>query len=107
MKGACMTSRVLSTTTAGIVAGEALNAGVVFRGIPFAAVPVGPRRFRPPEPVASWEGVRDATTFGPACPQSTNGLPIVARMATPPVPLDEDCLSLNVWTPAVDTARRP
>ncbi len=101
-------SQLLARTTAGTVRGEAFEGGIAFKGIPFAAPPVGPRRFRPPEPAESWEGVREATQFGPACPQVRRATsPILARTQHIPVPLDEDCLSLNVWTPAVDDAQRP
>jgi para-nitrobenzyl esterase len=66
-----------------------------FLGIPFAAAPVGDLRWRPPQPVEPWPGVRDCFTFGPACPQRSIGAPGFEfdRM-------DEDCLYLNVWTPA-------
>jgi para-nitrobenzyl esterase len=62
-----------------------------FLGIPFAAPPVGPLRWRPPAPVVPWSGVLDATSFGPACAQlaSIQG----------PASDAEDCLHLNVWTP--------
>lgn len=74
-------------TTAGAVRGVA-GPIATFRGIPFAAPPVGDLRWRPPVPVAPWPGVRDATRFGAACTQ-----PGQPRSA-------EDCLFLNVWTPA-------
>jgi para-nitrobenzyl esterase len=77
----------------------------VFRGIPFAAPPVGPLRFSPPEPPPRWTGVRDASRFGRAAPQN-------AAIAGPLLSLGigrtgEDCLYLNVWTPRADRARRP
>jgi len=62
-------------------------------GIPFAASPVGDRRWRPPGPAEGWDGVRDATQFGPDCPQQ----PWTGSRASG---LDEDCLTLNVWAPA-------
>jgi para-nitrobenzyl esterase len=65
----------------------------VWRSIPYAAAPVGARRFTAPEPPSTWEGVRDATRFGPICPQ-----PPLAGTA-PAEPMDEDCLFLNVWSP--------
>ena len=65
----------------------------VFKGIPFAAPPVGERRWRPPEPAEPWEGVRDATIFGADCPQEM-------RPGSRADRIDEDCLTLNVWTPA-------
>lgn len=63
-----------------------------FRGIPYAKPPVGPLRWRPPEPAPGWTGVRDATSFGADCPQ-TNQNPSRAPAQS------EDCLYLNVWTP--------
>ncbi len=67
-----------------------------FRGVPYAAAPVGRLRWRPPQPPARWSGVRDATNFGAACPQ-----PQVPEMIDgAPGRVSEDCLSLNVWAPA-------
>jgi len=65
----------------------------VFKGIPFAAPPVGERRWRPPEAPEAWQGVRDATVFGADCPQEMRPGSRAGRT-------DEDCLTLNVWTPA-------
>ncbi len=79
----------------------------VFLEIPFAAPPVGQRRWRPPEPRAKWRGVRAAKAFGAVCPQAAEDLPsLQARFAelAPAFPyysnlrMDGDCLSLNVWT---------
>lgn len=66
-----------------------------FKGIPFAAPPVGDLRWRNPQPVATWDDVRDATEFGPRCYQPT---PDQGFYATDPQPTSEDCLFLNVWT---------
>jgi para-nitrobenzyl esterase len=82
----------------GLVAGEKLKEGIrVFRGIPYAAPPTGDLRWRPPQPVASWDGIRDATTFGPACPQPP-GLDVMLGETLPE--MREDCLFLNIWSPA-------
>jgi para-nitrobenzyl esterase len=68
-----------------------IQAGVVsFKGIPFAAAPIGKLRWRPPQPAASWHGVRDATKFGHDCMQ------IPSIFSNSP---SEDCLYVNVWTP--------
>jgi para-nitrobenzyl esterase len=95
------------STTAGALLGERSEDGAiaVFRGIPFAAPPTGPNRFRPPQPVIPWEGVRDASTFGKASVQRTAG--VLGMFGAQEGDIDEDCLFLNVWTPACDDARRP
>jgi para-nitrobenzyl esterase len=95
--------RPVASTTSGLVRGVHDRGTLSFRGLPFAAPPLGPLRFRPPAPVPAWPGVREAVDQGPACPQivttditeSGNGV------------VNEDCLTLNVWTPALDGARRP
>ena len=77
-----------------------------FRGIPYAASTAGLNRWKPPQPVSPWEGIRDCTKFGPACPQAPypKGTPYYRE----PEPQSEDCLSLNIWTAAADaTERRP
>jgi len=71
----------------------------VYRGIPYAAPPVGDLRWRAPQPPAAWQGVRDATKFGPTCWQ-TPYPPAAAIFQNEISSLSEDCLHLNVWTPA-------
>jgi para-nitrobenzyl esterase len=66
----------------------------VYKGIPFAAPPVGDLRWKPPQPVKPWDGVRACTEFGPWCPQPK------AVMGRETGKQSEDCLYLNVWTPA-------
>ncbi len=88
-------------TASGSVRGVAESGLDVFRGIPYAAPPVDERRFRPPAPVAPWTDVRDATAFGPACPQD----PDEHEMAEG-TPTSEDCLTLNVWSRS-DGAQAP
>jgi para-nitrobenzyl esterase len=76
-----------------------------FRGIPYAAPPLGPLRFAPPQPAAPWSGVLDATRFGPAAPQRPDAL--LRRLGLcADGPQAEDCLTLNVWTPGL-AGRRP
>jgi para-nitrobenzyl esterase len=83
---------------------------VRLRGVPFAAPPVGERRFAAPAPVEPWTSARDATRFGPVSVQAGLGAQsalsaafgVVGEMAT-----SEDCLTLNVWTPGLDDGRRP
>lgn len=76
----------------------------VFKGIPFAAPPIGENRWRAPQPAANWEGVLDAYKFGPISMQDTPGLgtDIYCREwhVDPEIDMDEDCLYLNVWTNA-------
>jgi para-nitrobenzyl esterase len=73
------------------------SAGIrIFRGIPFAAPPVGDLRWKPPQPAGSWKGVRDATRFGPRAMQRNVFGDMVFRASG----TSEDCLYLNVWTPA-------
>lgn len=85
-------------TTAGVVEGLGRGASGVraFKGIPYAAAPVGELRWRPPQPVKSWEGVRRAEKFGPRCMQH----PVFGDMNFRSDGMSEDCLYLNVWTPA-------
>src|SRR5579862_5094020 len=82
-------------TLSGLVEGANEQGVRVYRGIPFAAPPVGDLRWRDPQPVAAWTGVREARSFAPICPQMGESLPGAA-----PEPKSEDCLYLNVWAPA-------
>lgn len=87
-------------TEQGWVSGTAGNsAGVtVYRGLPYAAPPVGRLRWAPPQPAAPWQGVRAAAEFGFTCLQPPRAPGSVYY--TPPKPMSEDCLFLNVWTAA-------
>ncbi|MCR5829153.1 MAG: carboxylesterase family protein [Lachnospiraceae bacterium] len=90
----------------GIVRGiEAADARITaYKGIPFAAPPIGKNRWRAPQPAQDWEGERDCSRFAPIPVQDTPGLgtDIYCREwhVDPEIPMDEDCLYLNVWTPA-------
>ena len=83
-------------TTAGLVQGSSTSDGQIriFKSIPYAAPPIGSLRWQPPRPAPAWDGVRDATSFGPRCLQGQIFSDIVFT------DLSEDCLTLNVWTPA-------
>jgi para-nitrobenzyl esterase len=89
----------VADTANGKLRGITSNAVTAFKGIPFAAPPVGPNRWRPPQPAADWAGIRDASEFGHDCMQP----PKVGVAAQGPVlrtEPSEDCLYLNVWKPA-------
>lgn len=92
-------------TTAGRVEGVFRKGLYIFCGVPYAAPPVGPRRWLPPEPPTPWAGVRPAREFAPTAPQAPMGI----QFLEPPQKQaqSEDCLYLNIWTPGLDDARRP
>ncbi|MFF3740034.1 carboxylesterase/lipase family protein [Streptomyces sp. NPDC002566] len=89
-------SQLVVRTAAGAVRGRREDDLTVFRGIPFAAPPVGEARFQAPRPPQPWDGVRDAYAFGPPPPQEA-GLQGLA--ATREAPTGDDWLTVNVWTP--------
>jgi para-nitrobenzyl esterase len=82
----------------GAVRGEARGDLHVFKGVPYALAPVGSRRWKPPVAMPAWKGERDATQFGPACYQPKSRAASI--YADEPAMMSEDCLSLNIWTPA-------
>jgi para-nitrobenzyl esterase len=84
------TNAVSVRSDRGVVVGSARAGVQTFLGIPYAAPPVGPLRWRPPAPAPAWPAPRDATRRGPACPQPDMGF---ARATS------EDCLTLNLWSP--------
>ncbi len=90
------------TTESGAISGLSESGLIVYKGIPFAAPPVGDLRWRPPVPVAPWTGTRKADAFAPACMQTGVSMP----GETPPA-VSEDCLYLNIWTPAKAQERLP
>ncbi|MFB2554582.1 carboxylesterase/lipase family protein [Herbiconiux liangxiaofengii] len=90
--------------TGGVVRGAARRGLQWWRGIPFAGPPVGAYRFRAPQPVVPWRGVRDAREFGAVAMQSRDGAFIGASRSTP---MSEDCLSINVLRPADDRTGLP
>jgi para-nitrobenzyl esterase len=95
------TDELVVRTTAGDLRGAHENGVTVFRGVPYATA----ARFVPPQPVSVWQGVRDASRDGPIAPQGRSRLAHV--MGDFERPQAEDCLTLNIWTPAADTKKRP
>src|SRR5690349_8270950 len=84
-------------TANGTVEGTTEPSGIhVYRGIPFAAPPMGDLRWKEPQPVKNWDGVKTTTQFGPRCMQASLFGDMVFRSNG----MSEDCLYLNVWTPA-------
>ncbi|HEY6927390.1 MAG TPA: carboxylesterase family protein [Steroidobacteraceae bacterium] len=92
------TVKIIGGTVQGVAAGNIVS----FKGIPFAAPPLGPNRWRAPQPVRPWPGVMRADTFGPGCMQERS----MAVMFGAPPRVSEDCLYLNVWTPARTSSER-
>ena len=107
-----MTADIVVETTSGKVRGAEERGVSIFKGIPYAAPPVGERRFRPPQTVEPWSGVRDALSYGNMAVQSENVFALPADLLAifdlaGRQKLDEDCLYLNVWTSGLSGARRP
>ena len=103
---------VEAETAFGRVRGTDVDGVKTFKGIPYGASTAGPNRFMPPADPAHWSGVRDALDYGASAPQREPGAAraadsglSVASAGLPPE--SEDCLVLNVWTPALDGAKRP
>jgi para-nitrobenzyl esterase len=89
--------RPVVATASGPVKGVAADGQVAFKGIPFAAPPVGTMRWKAPAPPASWTAPRDASDYGPICRQPARPDGVLAAGANRPQ--SEDCLYLNVWAP--------
>jgi para-nitrobenzyl esterase len=101
-----LVAQVQVRTEAGVVAGTQSADGkvVIFKGVPFAAPPVGELRWKEPQPLARWKGARKTTEFGARCMQAWIYEDMVFRDAGP----SEDCLYLNVWTPGISAkTKRP
>ena len=93
-------------TMAGRVQGSRANAVNIFKGIPYAAPPFGANRLRPPQPTAHWTGIAEALTHGPKCPQLPYPTPWDVLLPEL-VDTGEDCLTLNVWSSFLGSARQP
>ncbi|MFE2164293.1 carboxylesterase/lipase family protein [Streptomyces sp. NPDC059447] len=93
-------------TGSGLVEGRVdAHGSAVFRGVPYAAPPVGALRFAAPAPPVAWEGVRDCGAFGPTAPKVPYEHTFAALLPDPQIPGD-DCLTVNVWTPDPAPATR-
>jgi para-nitrobenzyl esterase len=99
-----MTNTIIESVY-GKLQGEQINGVFTWKGIPYAKPPVGPLRFRAPELPDSWEGIRDATSFGPVAPQSQRE--IMEFFGNDISNMSEDCLYLNVWSKGADDKKRP
>ncbi|HEX4197105.1 MAG TPA: carboxylesterase family protein [Caulobacteraceae bacterium] len=113
MMSACLLSLVVSAARAqgepgprvqidsGVLRGRVADGVAAFKGIPYAAAPVGPLRWRPPQPVSAWSGERDATDYSNDCLQNKlSAAWFPSDWLLPTRPTSEDCLYLNVWAPA-------
>ena len=89
------------STESGAISGVSESGLRVYKGVPFAAPPFGDLRWRPPAPVTPWTGARKADAFAPSCMQTGSPMP----GETPPT-VSEDCLYLNIWTPATSARER-
>ena len=99
--------KVVAETGAGRIEGLRQQGVTIFKGIPYGASTGGAARWLPPRPPVAWKGIRPAYEFGPMCPQ-VFGAPLEEETAIlQRGPMSEDCLNLNVWTPAVDGQARP
>jgi para-nitrobenzyl esterase len=92
-------------TVAGKVEGRSVDGVSAFLGIPYGADTGGANRFLPPKPAAPWRGIKQAHAMGPRCPQPELKVP-VAIIKFSDAPISEDCLALNLWTPAT-SGKRP
>jgi para-nitrobenzyl esterase len=88
-------TEVVVQTAQGQVRGHASDGVVAFKNIPYAAPPFGPNRFRPPQPHAPWDGIREAREYGPTAPKPPYPEPLDAVLPEPVIEGDE-CLNLNI-----------
>lgn len=98
-------SNTIVSTLNGQVKGTRIDGVAVWKGIPYANPPLGSLRFRPPQLAEPWEGVYEATKFGPSAIQPPSE--IMAYLGDTSTETSEDCLHLNIWSPEADDKRRP
>jgi para-nitrobenzyl esterase len=94
-------------TRHGDVRGGVADGVNAFKGVSYAAPPFGANRFRPPQPVQAWSGVRDTLTFGPEAPQLRPDDPQIQALVPDPALPGEDCLNLNIWSPDLGPSGLP
>lgn len=99
-----MTETIIETAY-GRVQGEKINEVCVWKGIPYAKPPISSLRFRPPVKPEAWEGIRNATEFSPVASQTSSE--VMNYLGNDISNMSEDCLYLNIWSPAADNKRRP
>ena len=99
--------KLVVETTHGLVRGDHKRGTYRYKGIPYAAPPIGARRFAVPVSAASWSGERDATGKFPTAPQPVGGVEALLGATNGPGNSEADCLTLNIWTPAPDDTARP
>jgi para-nitrobenzyl esterase len=98
----------IANTASGKVRGQVVDGINVFKGIPYAATTAGANRWRKPQPPLAWPGVRDALNYPSMAPQPDGPIRGLFASWTDPTTSGEDCLGLNIWTPALrDGAKRP
>lgn len=100
-----MENEYVVETSNGKVRGYGRRGIIKFKGIPYAASPAGDRRFRPPAPVEPWTGVRDALEYSPIAPQPSSELELM--FGGQMIQNEVECLTLNIWTPGLDSTKRP
>src|SRR3954451_14384266 len=93
LSGIAFTANDTVRVEGGLISGSSADGVRSYKGIPFAAPPVGDLRWKPPQPVVAWSNVRACTEFGPQCPQAP--YPQGSLYYSPPQPQSEDCLYLN------------
>src|SRR5690242_5592708 len=110
-RGARADEPIVADTATGKIRGVSADGVQVFKGIPYGASTAGPNRFMPPRKPEPWTGVREAVAYAGRSPQAGRAAqrPELAGIwgVRDSLPVGEDCLTLNLWTPSLDNAKRP